>query len=223
MGTDARGGKVRSPAAAAGSRPTPIGGSAAPSFRQNSATAAWVVSRRAWPGRLRTVSLAKVLLWQTTGRRPTSRQMARATGMPEGKVEGLQRLRQAVFSLNRPRSKSDRRELADMIPDHRAEDLPRRLDQGLLKQQINRLLGELDDRERQVVCLRFGLEGGRPLSLRETGRITRLSGERVRQIEEHTMRQARQPQARRGATGGIPRRTGAGADRRGHRVADLRL
>ena len=44
-----------------------------------------------------------------------------------------------------------------------------------------------------MICLRFGLEGGPPLSLRDTGSITRLSGERIRQIEENTMRKLRQP------------------------------
>jgi RNA polymerase primary sigma factor len=143
--------------------------------------------------KLRKVRLANVLLWQTKCRRPTLRQTARAAGMSEGSVEGLQRIRQSVFSLNHPQSQDDPRELGEIVPDYRQEDPSGLLDRDLLKQRIGALLQELDYRERQVICLRFGLEGGQPLSLRDTGRITRLSGERIRQIEENTMRKLRQP------------------------------
>ena len=143
--------------------------------------------------KLRKVRLAKLFVWQTTCRRPTLRQTARVAGMSESTVEGLQRIRQAVFSLNRPHSEDDPRELAEGIPDRCDEDLSGRLDRDLLKERIRALLQELDARERQVICLRFGLEGGPPLSLRDTGRVTRLSGERIRQIEENTMRKLRQP------------------------------
>jgi RNA polymerase nonessential primary-like sigma factor len=49
----------------------------------------------------------------------------------------------------------------------------------------------LDERERRVVALRYGLENGQPLSLRETGKVLGLSGERVRLIEREALRKLR--------------------------------
>jgi RNA polymerase sigma factor (sigma-70 family) len=136
---------------------------------------------------------ARAALWQITGRPPSLRLTAEAAGMSERNTEALERVRRPVVSLDQPRSKADSRELADAIPDHRQEHPARRLDRELLHERLDAILRELDAREKQVVCLRFGLRGGEPLSLRDIGRIMRLSRERIRQIEEDGLRKLRQP------------------------------
>ena len=73
--------------------------------------------------KLHKIRLAKTLLWQQTGRPPTPRLTAAATGMSEQNVEGFERMRRPCFSLNRPHSEADSRELAEIVPDHREQPL----------------------------------------------------------------------------------------------------
>ena len=63
---------------------------------------------------------------------------------------------------------------------------------SLLREEIGDAVDKvLDERERHVVALRYGLENGQPLSLRETGKVLGLSGERVRLIEREALRKLR--------------------------------
>ncbi len=58
---------------------------------------------------------------------------------------------------------------------------------------MNEVLGDLEYRERQVLRMRYGLQGELPLSLADIGKLLRLSKERIRQIEEGAMSKLRQP------------------------------
>ena len=59
---------------------------------------------------------------------------------------------------------------------------------------MDEILGNLDIRERQVLRMRYGLQGEQPLSLGDIGKVLRVSKERIRQIEEGAMSKLRQPQ-----------------------------
>jgi RNA polymerase primary sigma factor len=63
----------------------------------------------------------------------------------------------------------------------------------LLKAQLDRVLGELTDRERKVLLLRFGLEDGRSRTLEEVGKEFNVTRERIRQIEAKALRKLRHP------------------------------
>ena len=66
------------------------------------------------------------------------------------------------------------------------------VEDALLREEIGDAVDNvLDERERHVVALRYGLENGQPLSLRETGKVLGLSGERVRLIEREALRKLR--------------------------------
>ena len=113
--------------------------------------------------------------------------------MPESTVEGLATHPATGSFLDRPHSEDDRASWPSASRTVATKICPRRLDQDLLKQASERRFGELDARERQVICLRFGLKGGPPLSLRDTGQHHAAEREGSRQIEENTMRKLRQP------------------------------
>ena len=65
-----------------------------------------------------------------------------------------------------------------------------------LQGELVQLLSDLTDREREVICLRFGLGYDQPLSLADIGRVLALSRERVRQIESKALQKLRQPKRR---------------------------
>src|SRR5438477_475305 len=83
-------------------------------------------------------------------------------------------------------------ELGDLIEEADSEGQFTEVEDALLRQEIGEAVEDLlDERERQVVALRYGLDSGQPLSLRETGKVLGLSGERVRLIEREALRKLR--------------------------------
>ncbi|KAG5180710.1 hypothetical protein JKP88DRAFT_323479 [Tribonema minus] len=84
--------------------------------------------------------------------------------------------------------------LEDSLHDSDSEPLPEdRAHQSMLRESVAQLLGTLSAREREVVRLRFGLDGRRARTHQEIGQIFRLSWQRVRQIEDHALQKLRQP------------------------------
>src|SRR5204862_6256866 len=83
-------------------------------------------------------------------------------------------------------------ELGDLIEEQDSEGQFNEVEDALLREEIGEAVEDLlDERERQVVALRYGLDSGQPLSLRETGKVLGLSGERVRLIEREALRKLR--------------------------------
>jgi RNA polymerase primary sigma factor len=83
-------------------------------------------------------------------------------------------------------------ELGDLIEEIDSENQFNEVEDALLREEIGEAVERLlDERERQVVALRYGLENGQPMSLRETGKVLGLSGERVRLIEREALRKLR--------------------------------
>ena len=83
-------------------------------------------------------------------------------------------------------------ELGDLIEEADSEGQFSDVEDALLREEIGAAVERiLDERERHVVALRYGLHTGRPLSLRETGKVLGLSGERVRLIEREALRKLR--------------------------------
>jgi RNA polymerase primary sigma factor len=88
-------------------------------------------------------------------------------------------------------------ELGEMIEDHNAVSPFDFAASALLSGEVSTMLGCLDGREREVLELRFGIDGERPHTLREVGARIGLTGERVRQIEAKAMAKLRHPTAAR--------------------------
>jgi RNA polymerase primary sigma factor len=134
----------------------------------------------------RKVARAENQLALQLDRAPTDEEIARAADIS---VEDLYALRDAartVTSLDRPLGEGDESAFGDLLPAEgpAPEDI---VHVSLREEMLRRALEELPDRERQVVQLRYGIDGGEPTPLREIGRQLGITPERVRQIESKAL------------------------------------
>ena len=120
------------------------------------------------------------------GRPPTDDELAKATELPIDQIEEVREAARTITSLDRPVGEEGESSLGDLLP----SDAPEPEDEvsvSLRKQTLQRALDQLPDRERDVVKLRYGINGDDPTPLRETGRRLGISPERVRQIESRAL------------------------------------
>ena len=129
------------------------------------------------------------------GRKPTTAELTEALGWREGQVEEVQRFSREPTSLSMTLSEDSDEELGDMVADSGAIDPADAAIDSLMPEEIARLLAPLDDRERQILRLRFGLDRGEPRTLEEVGEHFNLTRERIRQIEARAMSKLRHPSA----------------------------
>jgi RNA polymerase primary sigma factor len=116
------------------------------------------------------------------GRPPTDEEVAEAAEIKVADIEELRDAARAVTSLDRPIGEEGEAAFGDLLPSDALEP-EEEVDISLRSEALMRALEQLPDREREVVKLRFGVNGGEPTPLRETGRRMGLSPERVRQLE----------------------------------------
>ena len=102
-------------------------------------------------------------------------------------------------SLDMPVGSDEEAPLGDFIEDAEAMSAENAVISELLHTDIRHVLATLDEREQQVIRLRFGLDDGQPRTLDQIGKLFGLSRERVRQIEREVMAKLRQRRARRSA------------------------
>jgi RNA polymerase primary sigma factor len=121
-------------------------------------------------------------LQQELGRPPSDEEVAKAAEVKVSDIEELRDAARTVTSLDRPVGDEGEAAFGDLL----ASDAPEpeeEVEVSLRSEALQRALDQLPDREREVVSLRFGVNGGEPTPLRETGRRMGLSPERVRQLE----------------------------------------
>ena len=119
--------------------------------------------------------------------------------MPEDKLVEALRFRAEPLSLSEPLREDGDAELGDVVEDRSAESPFEVAAVSLLPDEIGRLLSPLDEREREILRLRFGLDRGEPRTLEEVGEHFNLApAERIRQIEARAMSKLRHPLVRHG-------------------------
>jgi RNA polymerase primary sigma factor len=136
-------------------------------------------------------------LYQELGREPTTENIGERLGITPERVSELMIWAEKVFSLDAPLSEEEENTLGDIIEDTRERGPVEVADQHLLREEIRKVLGQLTQRERQVIELRFGLLDDHDHTLEEVGKKLKVTRERVRQIEERAIRKLRHPQASR--------------------------
>ncbi|MCC6226498.1 MAG: sigma-70 family RNA polymerase sigma factor [Microthrixaceae bacterium] len=142
---------------------------------------------------------ARWRLETTLGRPATLAELAADLDMPEAKVSEAMRYAADTLSLSEPLREDGDAELGDLVEDRSAESPVEAAALALLPEEIGRLLSPLDDRERQILKLRFGLDRGEPRTLEEVGEHFDLTRERIRQIEARAMSKLRHPSSDTGA------------------------
>jgi RNA polymerase sigma factor (sigma-70 family) len=132
-------------------------------------------------------------LLKTLGREPTMAELAQESGFPVDKVEDALRIEPDLVSLSAIVGSDGDAELSDLLPDLSASAPDEMATQSLESAALRESLRRLDDREREVLCLRFGLSADQPLTLEEVGRRFDLTRERIRQIEAKALTKLRHP------------------------------
>ncbi len=130
---------------------------------------------------------------QELGREPTTDEVAAKVEMTPDRVREIQRLGQEPLSLETPVGEEDDSSLGDFVEDPNATAPATAAARALLTEAIEEALEELNDRERAVVRMRFGLDDGQVRTLEEVGREFKVTRERIRQIESKTLAKLRHP------------------------------
>ena len=134
------------------------------------------------------------------GRPATLAELSKEVEMPEDKVTEALRFAAEPLSLSEPLREDGDAELGDVVEDRSAESPFETAATALLPEEIQRLLAPLDVREREILRLRFGLDGsGEGRTLEEVGEHFNLTRERIRQIEARAMSKLRHPSSDTGA------------------------
>ncbi len=120
-------------------------------------------------------------------REPTREEIAKKMGITQDKVEDLEILNGKDVSLS-DKYFEEGVEIEDRIQDDLAPSVEYQIIKNSIQQQIREMLGELDDKEANVIKLRFGLDDDKARTLQEIGDMLNLSRERIRQIEQKAMR-----------------------------------
>jgi RNA polymerase primary sigma factor len=137
--------------------------------------------------RERKVRRIEQVLATELGRDPTEEELARRAELPEDQVREAREANRNLASLDQAVGEDGETALGDLLPSERPEP-EEEVGSALGDRSVREAVGRLDEPERSVVALRFGLGGDGPRSLREIGTELGISAERARQIEEHALR-----------------------------------
>jgi len=127
-------------------------------------------------------------LVQELGREPTPDEIAGELGWTAIEVKDILRMSQMPISLEKPIGEEDDSELGDFVPDDTAESPFETASENLRRDNVRKALDILPEREREVIEMRFGLKGHQARTLEEVGRAFGVTRERIRQIENNTLK-----------------------------------
>jgi RNA polymerase primary sigma factor len=127
-------------------------------------------------------------LVQRLGREPRPEEIAEELEMTTDEVREILRMAQHPVSLEKPIGEEEDSELGDFVQDENTETPDEAASLTLRRSDIASALNALPERERQVIELRFGLTGGQPCTLEEVGKAFGVTRERIRQIENNTLK-----------------------------------
>ncbi|HMT49207.1 sigma-70 family RNA polymerase sigma factor [uncultured Dietzia sp.] len=131
-------------------------------------------------------------LHQQLGREATLDELAEESGIPAHKIEELLDHSRDPVSLDMPVGADEEAPLGDFIEDAEATSAENTVVTNVMHSDVRAVLATLEEREQQVITLRFGLDDGQPRTLDQIGKRFGLSRERVRQIEREVMAKLRE-------------------------------
>src|SRR6266511_610202 len=125
------------------------------------------------------------------GREPSSYEIGRELDLLADEVEQIRRSAQTPVSLEKPVGDEEESEFGHFITDENQELPDEAADTSMRKETLERILSKLAPRERRVLELRYGLDGQHPCTLDEVGRTFNVTRERIRQIENQSLKKLR--------------------------------
>jgi len=135
-------------------------------------------------------------LTERLGRDPTDDELAAEMNLPVNRITLLKSVSQKPASLDSPLGEEEGSTLGEIVPDDQAVSPLENLQSKSLIGDISKVLNQLEPREADIIRLRFGLEGLDPLTLEEVGDKIGVTRERVRQLQEHALRELRKSMAK---------------------------
>jgi len=133
---------------------------------------------------------------QKQGSAPTLEDLSELTGMSIDKIKKVESVSQYTASLERPIGEEDEDTLGDFIEDPSSPSPTKETFRMFLREQLSRALEQLDEREREILKLRYGLEDGHPRTLKDVSLKFNITRERVRQIEIKAIEKLKHPSRR---------------------------
>jgi RNA polymerase primary sigma factor len=121
------------------------------------------------------------------GRAPTDEEIAAATDLTQQEIEEVRKVTRAVTSLERQVGEEGQTEFGELLPSDRPPP-EEEVEIALTEQSLRRAVAQLPENERQVLRLRYGIDGAEPVALREAGRRLGVSSESVRSLEKAALR-----------------------------------
>jgi RNA polymerase primary sigma factor len=140
------------------------------------------------------VTRAKRQMHQELEREPSIEELAVRVQLEPDRVRELLRYALDPLSLDSPIGEEDESNLGDFIEDDTIDSPADAATRAMLSEAVGEVLGELSEREQEIVRLRFGLDGGQAKTLEEVGKEFGVTRERIRQIEAKTLAKLRHPQ-----------------------------
>jgi RNA polymerase sigma factor (sigma-70 family) len=142
---------------------------------------------------VRRLAKARERLESEVGRKPTLAELAGAMDLDESQVAEILRYGADPLSLSAPIGDEGDAELGEIVSDMGASSPFEAVVDLLMAEEIEKIMAPLDDRERQVLRLRYGLDRGEPRTLDDVAEHFNLTRERIRQIEKGAMAKLRAP------------------------------
>ena len=139
------------------------------------------------------ISRATLTLKGELGREPTDEEIAEAAWIPVERVRELHGFASHVLSLETPVGMEGDATLGEFVPDEAAGKKYDEVLSGIGRDEAFKVLATLNDRERKIIALRFGLTGEEPQTLEEVGKQFGLTRERIRQLEAKALAKLRHP------------------------------
>ncbi len=127
-------------------------------------------------------------LVQALGREPTPEEISTELECTPREVRDILRIAQQPVSLEKPIGEEEESELGDFVEDQTAESPFELASENLRRENVRRALDALPPREREVIEMRYGLKGHQARTLEEVGRAFGVTRERIRQIENNTLK-----------------------------------
>ena len=139
------------------------------------------------------VNRVKKQLTQDFGREPTNEEIAANVGMNADKVREILKYSLDTVSLETPIGEEEDSHLGDFIPDDQSPEPSELVNEKERHDVIDSVLDTLTEREKKVIKLRYGLDGGPARTLEQVGKEFNITRERIRQIEAKALRKLRHP------------------------------